>query len=501
MHPSRFRGRALTGLALALVAVAWSPAAAQQSFGDYEDVRGLPDTPAGKLAQELLEVVNAGDRARIERFVSAKFAPGFRDAFPMERHLDVLMGLHEQSKEFVPYGVRKYKDERPAGETVVIVCNQLTEAWEAFVLNVDPAAPELIAGLRFAPARPPSDLPPPEPLTEEQLVGELRSYVERLAREDAFSGTVLLAKGGQVLFQGAYGLASKRFNVPNRIDTKFNLGSMNKMFTAVAIAQLVERGQLAFDDPLGKYLDESWLKREILEQVTIHHLLTHTSGLGSYFTEEFQDSSRLRFRIVDDYKPLVRDEELAFEPGTDWRYSNTGMLLAGAVIEQVSGQSYFDYVRANIFEPAGMGNTDSYEMDKPVPNLAIGYSRTADGWENNIFKHVVKGGPAGGGFSTVQDLLRFDQALRAGKLVSRQSAELLWSAKPEANSPDYGYGFTVQGPPENRIVGHGGGFAGINANLDMFLDRGYTAAVMSNYDNGARIVAPQIERLLARARP
>ena len=488
----------VTTLSLLTVGVA---AAQQQSGGDYEDIRGLPDTPAGKLAKELLEVVNAGDRERIREFVSNKFAPAFRDAFPMEQHLDVLMSLYEQSHGFEPYGVRKYKDARPAGETVVIIRNRLRDAWEAFILNVDAKTPDLIAGLRFAPARPPSDLPPPEALTDEEVVRELRSYLDRLAREDAFSGTVLLAKDGQVLFKNAYGLASKRFNVPNQIDTKFNLGSMNKMFTAVAIAQLAERGKLAFDDPIGKYLDESWLKREILDQVTIHHLLTHTAGLGSYFNEEFEKSSRMRFRTVDDYKPLVRGEELAFEPGSDWRYSNTGLFLAGAIIEQVTGQSYFDYVRENIFKPAGMIDTDSYEMDKPVPNLAIGYSRTADGWENNLFKHVIKGGPAGGGFSTVHDLLRFDQALRAGKLVSKQSAQLLWSPKPESNSPHYGYGFAIQGQPDNRIVGHAGGFTGISANLDMFLDHGYTAAVMSNYDNGARIVALKIEELLARVKP
>ncbi len=149
-----------------------------------------------------------------------------------------------------------------------------------------------------------------------------------------------------------------------------------------------------------------------------------------------------------------------------------------------------------------MINSDCYEMDRPVPNLAIGYSKDNSGesppWTNNYYKHVIKGGPAGGGFSTVEDLLRFDQALRSHKLLDPEHTEMVWSAKPELNSPEYGFGFGVYGGPGNRIVGHGGGFSGISSNLDMFLDSGYTAAVMSNYDRGAIPVQNKIRELLER---
>jgi len=302
-----------------------------------------------------------------------------------------------------------------------------------------------------------------------------------------------------VIFDGAWGLASKRFDVPNHVDTKFNLGSMNKMFTAVAIAQLVERGKLSYDDPLSTYLSTDWLPREITEKIQLRHLLTHTSGLGSYFTDEFMNASRARFRTVDDYKPIVSKETLAFEPGTGWSYSNTGFLLLGAVIEKVTGESYFDFVRVNIFKPAGMNDTDSYEMDRPVPNLAIGYTKRPDGWYNNILMHVVRGGPAGGGYSTVRDLLKFDQALRSGKLVSAESFQLLTSPKNEAGSPDYGYGFGISGTATDRIVGHNGGFPGISADLKMYLDRGYTIAVLSNYDMAASMVSEKAAELIAAA--
>jgi len=205
-------------------------------------------------------------------------------------------------------------------------------------------------------------------------------------------------------------------------------------------------------------------------------------------------------RDIDDYKDLVKDEELAFEPGTQWHYSNTGMLLLGAIIEKVTRKSYFDYVRENIFEAAGMINTDSYEMDRPVPNLAIGYIKeyTDKGiqWKNNLYLHVIKGGPAGGGFSTVEDLLKFDVALRSGKLISKESFELLTTAKPELNSPEYGYGFGVDVIKGQRIVGHSGGFPGISAKLDMYLDTGYTVAVLSNYSQGMQPVVRKLMELM-----
>jgi CubicO group peptidase (beta-lactamase class C family) len=143
-------------------------------------------------------------------------------------------------------------------------------------------------------------------------------------------------------------------------------------------------------------------------------------------------------------------------------------------------------------------------MDRPVPNLAIGYSREygPDGveWTNNLYQHVIRGGPAGGGFSTVEDLHRFARALVGGKLVSAEMVRTLTSPKPEYGSPEYGFGFSIRGEPDDRIVGHSGGFAGISSNLDIYLDRDFVSAVMSNYSQGSQATSQKARELISRVK-
>jgi CubicO group peptidase (beta-lactamase class C family) len=334
------------------------------------------------------------------------------------------------------------------------------------------------------------------------LAKHLDEFLEKQVASDKFSGTVLVMQGDKPAFKKAYGLASKSYQVPNRIDTKFNLGSMNKMLTAVAVAQLAEQGKLTFSDTIIKCWPD-YPNKEAAEKVTIHHLLTHTSGLADYFGSEFMKSSRDRFRKIDDFLPLFVNKPLQFEPGKRFRYSNAGFMVLGGIVEKVSGQNYFDYVREHIYQPAGMINTDCYSLDEETPNLAIGYTRGASGksknWKNNVFLHVIKGGPAGGGYSTVEDLAAFASALRGHKILSEKSTEILWTGKVDTgrSGAKYGYGFFVENVNGSRIVGHGGGFPGINSKLDIYLDSDYTVAVMSNYDPpAAERISDEVRKLI-----
>jgi CubicO group peptidase (beta-lactamase class C family) len=338
-----------------------------------------------------------------------------------------------------------------------------------------------------------------------EIAKDLEAFLEKQVASDQFSGAVLVMKGDQPIFKKAYGLASKGYQIPNRIDSKFNLGSMNKMFTAVAVAELAEQGKLNFSDTIAKHWPD-YPNKEAAEKITIHHLLTHTSGLADYFTNEFMKSSRDRFRKIDDYLPLFVNKPLQFEPGKRFRYSNAGFMVLGGIIEHVSGQNYFDYVREHIYKPAGMVNSDCYSLDENIPNLAIGYTHMGPGgsgrskeWKNNLFLHVIKGGPAGGGYSTVEDLVAFATALRNHKLLSAKSTENLWTGKVDTgrSAGKYAYGFFDEKVNGKRIVGHGGGFPGINSKLDIYLDSDYTVAVMSNYDPpAAERISEKIRKLI-----
>ena len=463
-------------LLLVIVVIVPSPRAKQAQL----PATPTAENPAVRRAQEIIKYVNTSTRAEYRKYVQEQYSPTFLRG-PIDRHLDFFSLLQDTTHGVEFHGVQ---DAKPA-EALVRLRNKLTGEWVNLLVRTEATEPYRIAGLGLRPGQPPAEMKPKK-LTPEQMTQELDALMTKVAQADVFSGAVLLAKDGQVIYKKAAGMANKDFNVPNRIDTKFNLGSMNKMFTSVSIAQLVERGKLSFDDPLSKFLPD-FPDKESAQKIKIKHLLTHTAGLGSYFNQKFDESSRARFRTVNDMMELAKDEKLQFEPGSRWQYSNTGMLVLGAVIEKVTGQSYFDYVRENIYKVAGMTNSDCYELDRVNTNLAVGYEKeyTDNGiqFRNNIFMHVMRGGPAGGGYSTVEDLLKFATALRAHKLVGESYVKLLLSAKPELNSPRYGFGFSIDS--DNQVVGHSGGFPGISSNLDMFLRSGYTAIVMSNYGNGA----------------
>ncbi len=465
---------------------------AQPANDQYADDTSMPAGIAGERITALIRAVNANDPKQIEAFLNMHCGEGFRNFAPLEAHVEAFQSTYRLTGGVDFYSVRTYTPPRP--ETVVIARDRLFGGWHGFMFTLE-GPEQRVGGLNFSPARPPAAAEvESSPLTETELLKLVAEKVEDLCRRDLFSGTVLIAKGDRVLWEKACGEATKSWHIPNNIDTKFNLGSMNKMFTATAVMQLVEDGKVRLDDPISQYVDESWLPSSITSRVTVHHLLSHTSGLGSYFNDTYMKSSRDLFRQVDDYKPLVQGDTLAFEPGSRFRYSNTGMLLLGVVIEKASGMNYFDYIRQRIYEPAGMENSDCYELDRPQENLAEGYIPRGEGWKNNLFMHVLKGGPAGGGYSTVGDLHRFARALQQGKLVSETSLEKMWKDYAGAG---YGYGFGIDLTPAGRIVGHGGGFPGLNSHLDIFLDKGYVLVVMSNYDMGAEPVRNYIRSLLS----
>jgi len=315
-------------------------------------------------------------------------------------------------------------------------------------------------------------------LSEADALAALSARAEELARNDEFSGAVLVARDGRVLLERAWGRANRRARTPNTRDTKFRIGSMNKMFTAVATLQLVEAGKLAFDDQIGKHLPD-YPNKEVASKVTVRHLLSHTGGTGDIFSPEFE-RNRLKLRTHRDYVKLYGSRGLTHEPGARFEYSNFGFILLGALIERVSGLSYYDYVRNHVFRPAGMTSTDSLPESERVPKRAVGYMRPYPGadWEPNTDTLPWRGTAAGGGYSTVGDLMRFAQALSSGRLISK--ATLADATRPHRQQ--YGYGFGVEGNGRLRSYGHGGGAPGQNGELRVFPRLGYVVVCLSNLD-------------------
>jgi CubicO group peptidase (beta-lactamase class C family) len=350
----------------------------------------------------------------------------------------------------------------------------------------------------------------------ETQIADINNLVEDLANKDAFSGTVLIAKGDKILYQKAVGLANKGQNFKNNIDTKFNVGSMNKMFTAVAIAQLVEKSKLNYTDKLTKHLPN--LPAKTFGDITIEQLLTHSAGTGDFFQFSKFESVADTAKTIDTYVNIGLNEPLAFKPGAKVQYSNYGFVLLGAVIEKVSKMSYFDYVKQNIFIPISMTNTDFSERDKTHENLAIGYMgppfmpgqspQPMVGKikrEDNTRELEVKGNSAGGGYSTVIDFHKFSMGLLSGKLLSANSLAAITTGKvtllpaiKERNLPEvkYGYGFGEIYRNDNRMFGHTGGAPGVDGQLEIYPDLGYTVVILSNYDRATMPIMRMIQEMI-----
>jgi CubicO group peptidase (beta-lactamase class C family) len=391
-------------------------------------------------------------------------------------------------------GVRLLRIEPAEGVVLPVLASTKHRRYVLLAISPDRDQPNRIGRVQVLKSwHPESDsiVWPTGRLGEAELKGVIERNVRKLAELDAFSGVVLIGKQDRMLVTLAHGYSNRDHAVRNHPDTKFHFASMGKMFTAIAIGQLVQAGRLSFDDTLARVLPE-YPQLDHARRITIRHLLSHRSGLGSLFDDARFDRRR-------DYGSLlalvsaVADKQLAFEPGTRWAYSNEGYEVLGAVIEKVSGMRYADYVRTHIFAPAGMTSTDNFRLDRIVPHRATGYAARDDDYFGietrvpNVFIPGFAGTAAGGGYTTAPDLWRFALALRQNKLLSAQLRDSLWAGReplPWDPTIRYGYGFMHSKVGQQEMYGHGGGGprSGIDTDFAMFRDGSYTIIVLSNYD-------------------
>lgn len=276
----------------------------------------LPDTDSGRRVAGWIAALNSGDEEKLRQYFSENLAPEAIARRPMAERLATARDMR------AAFGAVELRKIVEANESLVTVVFAVKDGFVRFSFELEAAAPHRLLRIFGEPTEDP-DLPPPPKVTEAEAVVAIEKAVAEAVAADRFSGTVLVARDGKPLLLKAWGLASVEHNTPNRTDTSYNLGSINKIFTRLAIGQLVQAGMLSFGDTLGKVLPD-YPNAEARQKVTVRHLLNMRSGIGDFFGERFDATPKDRFRTNADYLPMFTRDPLAFEPGSRWQYSNGG---------------------------------------------------------------------------------------------------------------------------------------------------------------------------------
>jgi D-alanyl-D-alanine carboxypeptidase len=383
---------------------------------------------------------------------------------------------HDRQLEAVTGGFTLVKVIKDDGSHLEALLKEGRGSYSELTIDLTSSDPPMIRGIFGHPVPAPVFGVTPAAANDQELAAKVASYVTDPAAKDAFSGAILIAHNGKLVLNQAWGMADRERQIKNTVDTQFCIGSMNKMFTAVAVLQLVQQGKLSLDGTISEYWSD-YPNHDLATHVTIRQLLSHTGGTGDIFTREYE-AHRLETRTLADYVKLYGDRPVAFEPGSRMEYSNYGFILLGRLIEIASGESYENFVQKHIYAPAGMTHTESRPEVDHVPGRAIGYTRGPDGLQTNTSGLPWSGTSAGGGYSTVGDLLLFANALQSGNLLDHA---LLLQATSDQPHTGYGYGFGFYAFKDG-IYGHGGGSPGMNGEMHILPKQDYVIVVLANRD-------------------
>ncbi len=456
----------------------------------------LPDTPAGKQVAYYLEAFNSGSDATLTTFVRQNFTPKGPGGSNLEARIGSQRSLYNTSRGLDVLSCEQANDT----ELVIVARLRLTEQWRQMAFEFDGSSPPRISGIRIVPI----DAPPIDTTRQQSWEDDLEQYMVRLVAADQFSGVVLIARHDKPTFAKAYGLADRSRGIANTLETPFHYASVGKMFTAIAIGQLVEAGKLDFADTVSECLPD--YESEFASQITVDQLLMHHSGIPDFFEEhERFEHVRNSKNPQRDYLHVFADLPLRFTPGSQFEYSNSNYILLGAIVEQISGISYEDYLDNHIFSTARMTSTTLYPGGRSDLTPAIGYTElspegkmTPGNRRPSERFSTDRGSAAGGGITTCQDMLNFMEALRNNQLVSAEMKSILLTERTAGHRPgeQYAYGFITRTTGDERVVGHSGGFPGVDAQVDMYLDGGWTVVVLANYEGVGEPVARRMQTLL-----
>jgi CubicO group peptidase (beta-lactamase class C family) len=450
----------------------------------------LPQTETGKLASEWLALCNAPNHDALAKWNAANREEAFLKEHSADEVADTQLQECTQQGGF---DVVKVNESAP-DHLQLTAKGKKSGIFLGLEFRVSNGK---LGGIGFRPAEIP-DSALPSDVSDAVVKKEVESTVARLSGSGLFSGIVMVARGTQPIAIATGGFANRENKTPITADTQFTLGSMGKMFTAAAVGQLVDQGKLSYNDVVGKFFPR-YGNQTIREKVTVGMLLSHTGGLGDFLDKRTPEMMKDGVKRASEFVPLFENVPPKFEPGSSWSYSNAGLTLAGAIVEKVSGEAYPDYLRKHIFEPAGMKNSDPNNIPHHDARMVTPYTQMSENGPSAAW-HAAKpdiGSPAGGALSTANDLIRFAAALRNGKLVSKATFERM--AQPHGKTPwggEYGYAMQIEHVQGETVVGHGGGYPGVNTELYIVLNSPYTIVALANQDPPAADFAGQMVQAL-----
>jgi D-alanyl-D-alanine carboxypeptidase len=453
-----------------------------------------PAAEAEAHAQAFFQALASGDPEAFERMAQEHFAPELLSRRTPQERRELVERLKADLGALSLSAIRV-----EAGSSIVLAVSGSRGGQARIEVGPEPAAPHRIArlGIQLGAGEEERGALPPPPISAAQGAREmsraLEGWMADLVARDAFAGVVLVAKNGEAVFEKAYGMANRADGVPHTTATRINLGSINKVFTKVAIGQLVAAGRLALSDTIGKILPDYPV--EAARKATVEQLLEHQAGIPDFFGPAFEAASMAGFRSNADYYRFVSTQPLVFEPGAGRAYCNGCYIVLGAIIERVSGTPYEDYVAEHVYKPAGMDGAGPLATDAVLSGVARGYTRAAsDGKEalrDNVLTRGAAGSAAGGGYARARDLLALDNALRGGRLLDASMTAWVLGGGPPAR------GAALGGLRAANRFGIAGGSAGINALLES--DGTWTVVVLANLDPPAAVsVGQAMMRALAR---
>lgn len=447
-----------------------------------------PDPQVKARIDAFFQALASGDAARYEAMAREHFTPDY-----------LAQRTAEQRRQFVErvkddFGTPALTGVQVRGGAATLQIRGVSGNEARCELRLEDAPTSRIAGIAIRVGGPAGDEPaaPPPPVNAAMAPAELSKaldgYLAPMAAADTFAGVVLVARDGKTVFEKAYGQADRQKRLPITPAMRFNVGSIGKMFTKTAIAQLLAQGKLSLTDTIGTLLPD--YPNAEAKPATVDQLLNHRAGIANFFGPEFEKTPKTQFRSNADYYRFVAPKPLDFPPGTRTQYCNGCYVVLGAIIERVTGVRYEDHIAQRVFKPAGMAGAGFFESDRFPANVAIGYTRQspqgAGALVSNEEMHGVAGSGAGGAYATATDLLAFDNALRGRRLVDAKMTAWILGGDP-----------MPAGPRAMGGIGIAGGAPGCNANMES--DGRWTVVVVGNLDppNATRVGAA-INRALTR---